>query len=153
MGFFHGGARLGPSVRESLVVTPREFTRLIAGTLRSVRGPGDSDTYQPGMTDRVGVSTLEKLSARVRASPEDAAAHRMLAIAHLSAGNAKSAARHLVIAADILLRLCADARTLRATLRAHLELKLLGVILVPHYLRLGKARIVHRLLMEVLLVW
>lgn len=153
MGFFHGGTRLGPSIHDSPVVTPREFMRLVAGTLRSVMGPGDSDTYQPGVTDRVGMSTLEKLSARVRAFPEDAAAHRMLAMAHLSAGNAKSAARHLVIAADILLRLCADAPTLQATLQAHLELKLLGVLLVPHYLRLGKARIVHRLLMEVLLVW
>jgi hypothetical protein len=77
----------------------------------------------------------------------------MLAMAHLSVGNAKSAARHLVIAADILLRQCANASTVRAALRAHLELKLLGVILIPHYLRLGKASIVRRLLMEVLLVW
>jgi hypothetical protein len=153
MGFFHGGARLGPLIDHGFVVTPREFTRLVADTLGLVMGPGDSDTYQAGVTGRAGMSTLEKLSARVRASPEDAAAHRLLAIAHLGAGNTRSAARHLVIAADILLRLCADAPTLQATLRSHLELKLLGVILVPHYLRLGKARIVHRLLMEVLLVW
>lgn len=153
MGFFHGGARSGPSVDDSLVVTPREFTRLVAGTLCAVRGPGAPDTYQPGVTHRVRMSTLEMLSARVRAFPEDAAAHRMLAMAHLSAGNARSAARHLVIAADILLQLCADAPTLEATLRAHLELKLLGIVLVPHYLRLGRARMVQRLLMEVLLVW
>lgn len=153
MGFFHGGVKLGPSVDDVVVVTPREFTRLVAGTLCAVRGPGESDTYQPGVTSRAGRSTVEKLSAHVRAFPDDAAAHRVLAIAHLSAGHAHSAARHLVIAADILLRLCADAPTLEATLRAHLELKLLGVVLVPHYLRLGRARIVHRLLMEVLLVW
>jgi hypothetical protein len=152
MGFFYGEARLESAVHESFV-TPREFTRLVASTLRSVRGRGDSDTFQPGVTYRVAMSTLERLVARVRVSPEDATAHRMLAMAHLSVGNAKSAARHLVIAADILLRQCANASTVRAALRAHLELKLLGVILIPHYLRLGKASIVRRLLMEVLLVW
>jgi hypothetical protein len=153
MGFFHGGAGLGPSPHENLVVTPREFTGLVASTLRSVVGMADSDTYQPGVTDRAAASTPEKLSARVRAHPEDAAAHRMLAMAHLSAGNARPAGRHLVLSADLLLRQCAGAPTLRATLRSHLELKLLGVILVPYYSRLGKARVVYRLLMEVLLVW
>jgi hypothetical protein len=77
----------------------------------------------------------------------------MLALALVSAGNARSAARHLLIAAEILLGLCADARTLRATLRAHLELKLLGVILIPLCRRLGRAKAVDRLLREVLLVW
>jgi hypothetical protein len=57
------------------------------------------------------------------------------------------------MAADLLLRQCAAARTLRATLRGHLELKLVGVVLVPVCLRRGMTASVKRLLTEVLLVW
>lgn len=134
------------------MVTPREFTRIVAGALCAVIGAGDSDTYRPGVPDPGGVSaTLERLSARVRRDPGDAAGHRLLAIAHLNAGNCKPAFRHLEIAANILLGLTVARGPLHSTLRARLELTLLVPILVPLYLRLGKSGTVRRLVSEVLL--
>jgi hypothetical protein len=153
MGLFFAGARLGSSGRDGLTLTPREFTEFVARAVHTVIGVRDSDTYQPGVADRVRMTTLANLSARVRAYPDDATGHWRLAVAQLSDGKGELGSRHLIIAADLLLRQCADARTLRATLRAHLELKLVGVVLVPVCLRRGMTASVHRLLTEVLLVW
>src|SRR5262249_6280435 len=153
MGFFHGDHGSGPWVQDSVAVTPREFAGLVTATLGAVRGSGDTDTCQLGVIGRTRMPTLESLSARLHESPDDATAHRMMALAHLRAGNAQGAAHHLGIAAAILLGRCSDARTLRASLSAHLELKLLGIILVPYCRRLGKPEGVERLLREVLLVW
>jgi hypothetical protein len=99
------------------------------------------------------MATLAQLTARVRACPDEAARHRMLAVAHLGAGNGEPGFRHLVMAADLLLRQRAAARTFQATLRGHLELKLVGLILIPVCLRRGMIASVRRLLTEVLLVW
>jgi hypothetical protein len=153
MGLFFAGTGLGSSDYDSLALTSREFTEFVASALRSVIGARDSDTYQPGVADRAGRATRAKLAAHARAYPEDATGHRMLGVAHLSAGNVEQGSRHLVVAAELLLRQCDAARTLQATLRGHLELKLVGVVLVPVGLRRGMTASVHRLLTEVLLVW
>jgi hypothetical protein len=153
MGFFFADAQLGSTDGDRLAMTPREFRQFVARALGSVMGARDSDTYHPGAADRARRATLESLTARVRADPGDAAGHRMLAVAHLDAGNGQPGVHHLVTAADLLLRQCAAARTLSATLRAHLELKLVGILLVPVCLRHRMTLTVHRLLTEVLLVW
>ena len=155
MGFYYRSARRRPSTHGGgFVVTPREFTQIVASALCAVIGTADSDTYRPGVAARTGMSaTLERLSARVRRCPDDVAGHRMLAIAHLNAGNCKPAVRHLEIAANLLLGLAAARTALHSTLRARLEFRLLVPILVPLYRRLGKSGTLQRLLNEILFVW
>ena len=155
MGFYYPAARRRPSTHDGgFVVTPGEFTTIVAGALSAVIGTGGSDTYRPRFADPAGVSaTLANLSARVRRNPGDAEGHRMLGIAYLSVGNCKPAIRHLEIAVNILLGLSVVRGPLHSTLRARLELTLLVPILVPLYLRLGKSETLRRFLSEVLLAW
>ena len=153
MGFYHGSKRRRPSSQDTgPVITPREYTALLAGALRAVVGRQESDTCRPGVAEAgAAPGLLEGLSRRVRRQPDDPTGHRMLAIAHLYAGSRKPAVRHLEIAVNILLAQAATTRCLHRALCARLELALLVPVLVPLCLQLGKRETVRRLVRGVLL--
>ncbi len=154
MGFYYGSARLHPSSEDSsMVITPREYTLLFGGATRAAIscGPQESDTAR-SRTARAAASPglIEALSRCVRQRPEDPTPHRMLAIAHLAAGQCRPALRHLEIAVNMLLA----QRTkgcLRESLYARVELAVLLPVLIPLCVRLGKRATVRRLVSELLL--
>jgi hypothetical protein len=154
MGFYYASKQHRPtSDGAGPVITPREYVALLACAMRGVIGPQASDT-RPGVAETAAASDrLEDLSQRVRRHPREAAAHRMLAIAHLQAGNRRSALRHLEIAVSILLAQAALRGCLHRSLSARLELARLIPVLIPLCLQLGKRDTVRRLLGEVLLAW
>ncbi len=113
----------------------------------------ESDTYRatPSKPGRSSV-LLEALSRRARRHPGDPVVHRALGIAHLAAGNARPAVRHLGIAMNLLRRDTTSGACLQDTLCARLELALLLPVLVPLCMRLGRRQTARRLVMEALLV-
>ena len=156
MGFYYGSTPPRLSSEEiGPVITPREYTMLLAGAVRMVfpSTPPESDTYRPG-TPRAAMTwgRIEGLSRRLRDHPDDATTHRMLAIAHLHAGHCIPAVRHLEIAVKMLL---AQASTgcLQHSLSARVELALLLPVLVPLCLRLGTPATARQLVSKVLGVW
>jgi hypothetical protein len=151
MGFYRRSARLPTSA----VITPREFTVLFAGALRMVLDSASeaSDTYRPAVAkDRPSSVLLETLSRRARRHPDDPVVHRALGIAHLAAGNARSAARHLGIAMRLLRMENTTGACLQHTICARLGLALLLPVLVPLCMRLGRRETARRLVSEALLV-
>jgi len=153
MGFYFRSMRPRLSSEEiGPVITPREYTMLLAGAMRIVfpYSTPESDTYRPG-TLRAARSggLIEGLSRRLQHHPDDAATHRKLAIAHLHSGNCKLAVRHLEIAVKTLL---AQAPTgcLQHSLCARVELALLLPVLIRLCRRLGTPATVRRLVSKVL---
>lgn len=157
MGFYYGSKQRKHSSEDTgPVITPREYIELLGRELRMVIGPYDSDSYRPGIAEAAAAAAsgllLHELSTRVQRHPGDSAGHRMLAIAHLHAGNCKPALRHLEIAVNILRAQAATKGCLHRTLSARLELALLVPMMVRLCVRLGKQEMV-RLIGELLLAW
>ena len=128
MGFHYGSPRRPLCADDiGLIITPREYIRLLSGATRTVISatPQGSDTCRSGAPPAVAISTLIKgLRRRLQHRPEDSTTHRMLAIAELHAGNGQTALRHLTIAVNRLLA-PTTGECLRQSLHARVELALL----------------------------
>ncbi len=144
MGFYYGSR---PASQDDAVITPREYTALLADAVSSVT----SDIYRDAAEATTTSTLLERLSQRARRYPRDPTTHRRLGIAHLYAGNCKPAVRHLEIAVNILLAQTTTRGCLQQTLCARLQLALLLPVLLPLCLQLGKRETARRLVNDVLL--
>ena len=157
MGFYYGSTQLKRSSDEIRpIVTPREYTALLAEALGTViRGrPQESDTYRRGVAAAAAASgLLEGLSRQVCLHPDDPTEHRSLAIAHLYAGNRKPAFRHLEVAVNILLGQAATRGSLYRALSARVGLALMLPMVLPLCRRLGKRQTARRLLGAALSIW
>ena len=153
MGFHYGSPRRPLCADDiGLIITPREYIRLLSGATRTVISatPQGSDTCRSGAPPAVAISTLIKgLRRRLQHRPEDSTTHRMLAIAELHAGNGQTALRHLTIAVNRLLAPTAG-ECLRQSLHARVELALLLPLLMRLCLRLGRRATARRLLRALL---
>jgi len=145
MGFYYGSRPA--SQDDGAVITPREYTALLADAVCSVT----SDVYRDAAAATTTSTLLERLSKRAQRYPRDPTTHRRLGIAHLYAGNCKPAVRHLEIAVNILFAQTTTSGCLQQTLCARLQLALLLPVLLPLCLQLGKRETARRLVNDVLL--
>lgn len=80
--------------------------------------------------------------------PDDQAAHRLLAIAHLSQGNPRAAVAHLEVARRLLQKEGAVSETLRECIRVQYEQALMRYVLISLYLQLGRMEDARALITE-----
>lgn len=151
------GSYLGPLYDCAATVTPREYISVVSSVVRHLRqsSASASDSYVRGV-DCLAVghsgAAIRALSDLVRQRPDDATAHRLLGMAHLSAGHLKIALRHLVTALRILRCEIEASLSLRQTLQAHLESARLRLVLLPLCVRLGADAAVRQLILDSLML-
>jgi len=80
---------------------------------------------------------MDWLQDRVRRTPEDETAHRLLGLGHLARGHLGSAVRHLEIALGLTRREALRPVGLRETARVQLETAALRLVLMRLHMRLG----------------
>lgn len=157
MGFYYGREPLKtPAGGFSPVVTPREYSTLLACALRTVteRASRESDLLQSGgawSMPGVPREDIRALSRLVRERPDDPGAHRILGLALLDAGQCAAGVRQLGTALNMLLREAAGSLSLHRMLCVRVEIAHLLLTLAPICTGSGKRELVRRLMAEVLL--
>jgi hypothetical protein len=137
--------RPGPPGTTCEPLSPSITWREYSSALASVTGNTRDGTLAPGapVLPQRGRgrndTTSAALTERVRRSPWDPAAHRMLGLAHLAAGRDAAALRHLGIAYRLVGCDARHAVGLPEALRVQCEAALLRLALIGLYTRLGRA--------------
>ena len=146
------GSYLGPLYDCVSTVTPREYISVVSSVVQSVRQNRVPESYVRGVgclaAGQSGGAAIRALSDLVRQRPGDARAHRLLGMAHLSAGHLKIALRHLATALRLLRCEVGASLSLRETLRAQLECARLRLVLLPLCVRLGANAAVRQLTLD-----
>ncbi len=157
MGYYLGSHRVGLMGTLGPILTPREYLSVLAQAARCViqspeRLPVEC---QRGMAHLAGGRTSAALSAFstvLRRLPRDPTVHRMVGIAHLSAGHVGAGLGHLALALEIRRHETRASVSLYEALCTQLELALLRLVLLPLYARAGQRDAVKRLTVESLLI-
>lgn len=139
MGFYRGVERFrNATAGRDPVLTSREYVAAFGLAMRVVL----EDDAPPSTRD----GFIEALHCRVRRSPTDPTAHRLLGAALLDAGRTRAGVRHLGIALRLLLA-GADARSsLHDSLCARFEIGLVLIPLISMAARSGRAELLKRVI-------
>jgi hypothetical protein len=151
MGFYYGIERFrDATVDFGPVLTPHEYASAFRRAMRVVLGgdgcPCPSRDTPNGAPSPSRHVFVQALICRVRRSPTDPTARRLLGAALLDAGSTRAGVRHLGIALRLLLA-HADARdSLHGSLCARLGIGLVLIPLISIAARSGRPALLRRMI-------
>lgn len=151
MGFYYGAERFRKATANfGPVLTPHEYTSTFALARQEIVGgvpPYCESSDRPdGLPRRRCDVFVQAFIGRVRRSPNDPTAHRLLGAALLDAGSARAGVRHLGIALRLLLAGADRRPSLHSSLCARFEIALVLIPLIPVAARSGRPALVRRII-------